>query len=323
MPTAEDFVDAAWRAAPHFGLEPESIDLLSHSENVVVEVGLGGGRRKVMRLHRPGYNSLAELRSEVALVQSLGRFGLPVPTAVPTDNGDHYVAVEVGGVTHQVGVIDWVAGQPLGGPTEADGADVVAHYDKIGTIAATIRAHHASWVAPPGFRRRAWDVDGYLGEAPLWGRFWEVAALGDRQRRLFSACRDALLAEFSTLPTTAEHVGLIHADLHLGNLMADGDALTVIDFDDAGHGWFVYELAVALHPVLDEPWEADARSALLRGYREVHPLDGAEEALIDSFLTMRCLMIVGWLDARRELPIHEFFPDLVAQAELAAERYLA
>lgn len=322
MPDVEEFIAAAWVATPRFGLAPEAIDLLSHSENVVVALDLGGGQRAAMRLHRPGYNSLAQLRSEVAWVDSLGRFGVPVPAAIETTEGDHYVSVDVAGVPHQVGVVGWVAGRPLGGPTEADGPEVVEHYGRIGSLAAMIRSHHATWSPPDGFERRAWDLDGLLGDRPLWGRFWEVEPLSERQRHLFAECREALRVELGALPTSSEHYGLIHADLHLGNLMADGDALTVIDFDDAGHGWFAHELAVALHPVLEEPWEADARAALLAGYRQVHPLDVVEEGWIDSFLTMRSLMILGWLDARRELPVHEFFPDLAAQAERMAARYL-
>ena len=30
--------------------------------------------------------------------------------------------------------------------------------------------------------------------------------------------------------------------------MCSGDELTIIDFDDAGYGWFAHEIAVALHP---------------------------------------------------------------------------
>lgn len=81
--------------------------------------------------------------------------------------------------------------------------------------------------------------------------------------------------------------------------------------------------AVALHPVLEEPWEADSRRALLDGYRRAHPLSHHEEELIDTFLTMRSMMVIGWLDARPELPVYEHFGDLVAQAERMTQRYLA
>lgn len=321
--TTDDYLEAASLAAPIFGLEPSSITLLSHSENVVCQLTLPNGARAALRIHRPGYNSLAELRSEVLWVTSLSNFGIPVPTALSTDTGDHYVSLPVGGQAHHVGVVDWVPGEPLGSPTGVNGPEVVQHYGQIGKLAAQVRAHHAGWAPPAGFTRRAWDHRGLVGSAPLWGRFWEVDALSDAQRRLFSACRDQLLLDFTNMSFSPGGFGMIHSDLHLGNLMADGDSLTMIDFDDAGFGWFAHELAVALHPVLEEPWEDDARSALIDGYRTVLPLSAADEASIDTFVTMRSLMIIGWLDARRELPAFEHFGDLATQAERISARYLA
>ena len=328
MPTTEEFVEAAWGAAPRFGLAPKAITLLSHSENVVCQVDLGDDERVAMRLHRPGYNSVAELQSEILWVKALSSAGVRVPSAVALDSDEfgadrHYLEVPVGEETRHIGVVRWVQGQPIGDAIEAGGAQVVSHYGGIGRVAAQIRAHHHGWPPPSGFERRTWDGDGFVGDVPIWGRFWEVPELSEPQRELFSQCRTALQVELAALPTTSDRFGLIHSDLHLGNLMADGDELTVIDFDDAGFGWFAHEIAVALHPVLDEPWEADARAAFLDGYRQVHPLDAIDKRLIDTFLTVRCLMLIGWLHARPELPNYEHFADLAAQAEAAAQRYLA
>lgn len=322
VPVSE-YLTAAWEAAPRFGLTPTEINILSHSENVVCELRRTDGQPLVMRLHRPGYNTLAELESEVVWVSALGQAGVPVPTAVPTIDGGHYTAVEIDGQTVQVGVVEWVEGAPLGSPTTAGGPEVVDHYHRIGQLSASVHAHHANWPPPEGFVRRRWDTDALLGETPLWGRFWEVAALTADQRNLFSEARSVLAGALSSLPTDADHFGLMHADLHLGNLMANGDQLTVIDFDDAGFGWFAHDLAVSLHPVLDEPWFADARAALLEGYRTVRPFGETSTAWIDTFLTMRSLMIVGWLDARREVPIYEHFADIATQAERVTRQYLS
>ena len=85
MLTTDDYLEAASVAAPLFGLAASSISLLSHSENVVCQLTMSDGTRAALRIHRPGYNSLAELRSEVHWVTSLGDFGVPVPTALSTD----------------------------------------------------------------------------------------------------------------------------------------------------------------------------------------------------------------------------------------------
>lgn len=316
-----EYVRAAWEAAPAFGLVPENIDILSRSENVVCDLTLPGGDHVVMRFHRPGYNTMAELESEVQWVAALRDAGLPVPTPVPTTDGRYYTSVEAAGETTHVGVVKWVSGRPLGDPIRPGGEATVSHYHRIGELIARMH-HHIAWLPSDGFVRRRWDADGLLGEAPLWGRFWEVETLTESQRELFREARIALRSQLAEVPTSDEFFGLIHADLHLGNLMADGDQLTIIDFDDAGFGWFAHDLAVSLHPVLDEPWFSDARAALVAGYRTVHTLPSEQAAWIDEFLTIRCLMIVGWLDARRELPVYEHFNELAAKAEAAVRRYL-
>ena len=85
----------------------------------------------------------------------------------------------------------------------------------------------------------------------------------------------------------------------------------------------MHELAVALHPVLGEPFEADARSALVDGYRSVHPLSEDQAGHIDTFLAVRSLMIIGWLAARPEVPVYEHFGELAAASGEHIAAYLA
>ncbi|MEM8925697.1 MAG: phosphotransferase [Actinomycetota bacterium] len=317
-----EVLDAVRRAAPWWGLDPVSVSVLSVSENVVCALTEPDGRRVVVRLHRPGYNTIEQLRSEVAWVDALRAEGVPVPTPVATPDGDHYRPVEMTGGRRYVGVVEWVEGAPLGGPVSSGSAGVVAHFGRIGEIAAAVRAGHARWTAPPGFTRRRWDADGLVGEEPLWGRFWEADGLDPSGRRQLGEARSVLHRELSALPVGPEHFGLIHADLHLGNVMADGERLTAIDFDDSGYGFWPYEVAVALHPVLDEPFYPEAREGLLAGYRRRHPFEPEEERLVDTFLAVRCSIIVGWLAARPELPMHDRFDELAGAALEVTGRYL-
>lgn len=322
-PGPDDFLAAARLAAPAWGVEPTSIEILSVSENVVCDVALRDGRHVVLRLHRPGYNTLDELRSEVQWVESLAASGVPVARPLATIDGAHHVPVEVGGEQRFVGMVDWVDGHPLERVRDLGPDVVVGRYGQIGELAARIRRHGTEWERPAGFVRRRWDADGLVGHEPLWGRFWAVDGLTGSQQRSFAAARAALHEELSAKPTSTDRFGLIHADLHLNNVMADGDRLTVIDFDDAGYGWYAYELAVALHHVLDEPWFDEARAELVAGYRRWHPLTEDEERLVDAFLCVRCLLIVGWLAARPELGLGANLPVVAGEAERMVARYRA
>ena len=198
---------------------------------------------------------------------------------------------------------------------------VAETYRRIGATLALIRRHGQVWEPPPGFTRRRWDADGLVGPQPLWGRFWEVPTDDDR-RRLFRRAADVLHRRLAALPTDCTAFGLIHADLHTRNVLVAGDRLVIIDFDDAGFGWFIHEIAVALHPATDEPWFDDAREALIDGYRSTYPLTDAEVELLPAFLTIRSLMVVAWLNARPELGLSDHLPAVIDGAAADAERYL-
>ncbi len=70
----------------------------------------------------------------------------------------------------------------------------------------------------------------------------------------------------------ADRYGLIHADLVPENLLVDGDRVRVIDFDDAGFGWHLFELATSLYFISGDEGYPTARAALIRGYRSERAL---------------------------------------------------
>jgi len=91
--------------------------------------------------------------------------------------------------------------------------------------------------------------------------------------------------------------GLIHADLVPGNVMVDGQYIKLIDFDDGGFGYRIFEIATALHkftPAADYPI---LRAALIAGYTAERQID---LTLLDLFLAIRSVTYVGWNIARLE-----------------------
>ena len=86
-------------------------------------------------------------------------------------------------------------------------------------------------------------------------------------------------------------VGLIHADLHLGNALFQGGEVKLIDFDDCGTGPRLYELAVALWELRDRPDQAVFRDALLAGYRTHREIDVTH---LDDFIALRQVAFDLW-----------------------------
>jgi Ser/Thr protein kinase RdoA (MazF antagonist) len=85
--------------------------------------------------------------------------------------------------------------------------------------------------------------------------------------------------------------GLIHADLHLGNAIFQGGEVKLIDFDDCGTGPRLYDLAVALWELRDQPKYPAYRDALLAGYRARREIDVAH---LDDFIALRQVAFDLW-----------------------------
>lgn len=163
-----------------------------------------------------------------------------------------------------------------------------------------------------------------MGEQPLWGRFWELAALTPGQKSLLARARATIAGELAAYGTKPDRYGLIHADLVPENLLIDGNRIQVIDFDDAGFGWHLFELATSLYFICGDRIYPTARDALIRGYRSERELP--EEALqrLPLFLAARGTTYLGWVHTRQgSETARELTPFLVERACAVAEEYFA
>ena len=101
--------------------------------------------------------------------------------------------------------------------------------------------------------------------------------------------------QIQALPKTPDVYGLVHLDLHLGNILlhADSPAITLLDFDDVAFGWFEMDLVapitdiVVCHsgPKKDEIINTYLAEAIT-GYQLERELGGAHQAQIPLFLSL-------------------------------------
>jgi Ser/Thr protein kinase RdoA (MazF antagonist) len=320
-----DLIEAAERALRQWDLGPASVEPVSRSENIVFRVDAVDGHKYVLRMHRPGYHSYDGLVSEQLWTAALTRFGVDVPIPRATRRGEPYGQIQVEGETRFAGVLEWVEGIPMGALVEAteDVDQRAAQFSALGELLASLHAQAASWQIPSNFSRHALDADGLMGEAPFWGPFWRAGALTENQKQHFSALRQEIHTMLRRLPKDPDQFSLIHADLHPGNVVVDGERLHVIDFDDAAFGWHIYDFAVALKNYEGDPEFSTYQTALISGYRRQRQIDDEALALIPLFLLIRALNSIGWADARPELGHPEYGPGLAKYVEERAESVLS
>lgn len=280
-------------------------ELVKYRENAVFSVRCGDGSRVALRVHRHGYHSDAALRSELHWMAQLRDAGIGAPPVIPAADGSAFVHVGVDGVpeARQVDMLGWLPGAPIGssetGLALAGDAGARLFHD-LGALAAAVHNQSEAQLLPADFTRHSWCEEGLVGDEPLWGRFWELALLTDAERALLLEAREKAATALAALGRPASKFGLIHADFVPENVLHDQGTLRLIDFDDAGFGWHMFELATALFFLLDEPGYDELQAALLKGYRTTRPLSDEDEALLPLFLFLRGTTYLGWVQTRSE-----------------------
>jgi Ser/Thr protein kinase RdoA (MazF antagonist) len=303
---ADRFRPAALEALKAFPIEPDALELMSHSENVTYRVvDRRDGVAYALRLHRPWYHTLDELISERDWIRALDAAGIAVQAPVATRDGQEYasVTIEATGERRFAGLARWTTGRVLAEVLRetTDTATAARRFEQLGALTASLHDQAATWQPPATFTRHALDADGLMGDAPHWGPFWDHRGLSDAERRLMLDTRARLHTALCGLDRRRAGYSLIHADMHPGNVLVDGDGLTVIDFDDAGWGWHAYDIAVALfYQQRAASFEALER-AYIAGYRSVRRLSEETLALLPMFRLIRGLAQIGWFHQRPEL----------------------
>lgn len=280
------------KALSLWGFGGSDCQLVAERENRVFRVD-HQGQVYALRLHRPGYRTDAELWSELELMAALAKGGLYVPAPIASASGKFLHVLD--GI--QIDVLTWLSGAPVGkSGTTLELDDRAGLFRGIGREMARMHVLTDAWTPPEGFTRCAWDRAGLVGEKPVWDRFWDNPTLSDEIRTLFLKVRNVAVQELQRLEPNLDY-GLIHADLVRENVLVDGDKLQLIDFDDSGYGFRLFDLATTLLKNIDEPDYPELRAALIEGYRSVRDID---TTALDLFLLLRSATYVGWVITRME-----------------------
>lgn len=109
-----------------------------------------------------------------------------------------------------------------------------------------------------------------------------------------------LVNKLKKLPMDINGYGLIHTDLHFGNIFYDGNDLSFFDFDDSSYKHFVSDIAIVifyqfgLSGLSDDKKEELTNVFLkdfLKGYLEINKLDLSWFDHINDFLKLRELIL--------------------------------
>jgi Ser/Thr protein kinase RdoA (MazF antagonist) len=198
------------------------------------------------------------------------------------------------------------------------------HFTELGEITARMHQHARQWARPHGFSRFHWDYDAAFGTRARWGHWQDGIGVGPAEREVLGRLDDVLRSRLAAFGSGRDRYGLVHADTRLANLLVDDGRVSVIDFDDSGFSWYLYDAGTSVSFFEHEPQVPVLMDAWLAGYRRVAELPAQDEAEIWTFILFRRLLLVAWIGSHRAVDIaQELGAGYTRDSCDLAERYLS
>lgn len=232
------------------------------------------------------------VKGEMTWLAALSReAGIPVPEPVPTLEGELLTRIAMPGMPEEriVSLMRWIDGQRLTNGFRPD------HFRAWGRAVARVHEFSAGWQPPEGFERPVWDWEGQLG-----GRYFDcsieelVALMPQHLRGPFEIVSLETREVMEGLGKGPGVYGLIHADTFPENVLFKAGDAYLIDFEDCGFGYWLWDVAVAL---CLWPWTEEwtwRRDAFLDGYSQVRTLPESQLRHLDLFMAAQYATMVLW-----------------------------
>jgi Ser/Thr protein kinase RdoA (MazF antagonist) len=152
-------------------------------------------------------------------------------------------------------LFEWLDGQPV----SKEMSPSVAH--EIAVMMAKLH-QQAVHYQPEDFAGTWYNYDSFFGPDSWWSTQAPVR-LADDYPRMESAI-EKIKALLQVMGRSPLHFGMIHSDVHFGNVLQTPAGLSIIDFGDCGMGHYLLDMAVTEAEFQDY----DDADALIESFRK-------------------------------------------------------
>jgi Ser/Thr protein kinase RdoA (MazF antagonist) len=295
--------------------------LINVSENATYLVEADGGYKSILRVHRERYHTRRGIECELAWLEALDRDGVVKTPGYHL--GRDGQPIQVGRTAELAEPRFLVLFHFVEGHQPDENGDLTGPFEELGAMAARMHDHARKWERPASFERLTWDEETVFGPDATWGDWRDAPNVKPEARDVLEQAECAIRQRLDAFGKGPDRYGLIHADMRLANLLVDASGTRLIDFDDSGFGWFLYDFAAAISFIETDPAIPSLKEAWLRGYRSVRELSAAEQAEIDTFVMMRRMALLAWIGSHIEAPEpQELAPHFAADTARLARDWL-
>jgi len=301
------------RASRAFGVNPVSLRCINHGFNTTYAVTDTTGAKYALRLNTHSLRDCAGLYAEQQWISALAQTtNVVVPTQLYTDAGEPFVELPFAPMhkTLVATMARWLPGRIVGArPSRHQ----VRH---IGATMAHLHRHSAQWRPTadaqfPLVNQPLMNSEDHLSGVAAHHISTEMRALLDTVRPRVAQVYAALNAHTAVQP--------IHGDMHIYNVMWHNNNLAVFDFDDAGLGLPIQDVAITLYYVRDIPYAEDE---LWAGYHSVNPQLTVAPEVLETLLIGRGILLLNDLLVLTNPAEAEFIPEYLRRMQLRLQYFV-
>lgn len=297
------YLDCARAALTPYDLGAITIHFVQHNAGIVFRLEDGKGEaRFLLKIHESAGNGAVDtpeqLTAQMAWLQALSEDGRVIVQApIANRQGNFVTQVQLAGLDRlsSVCVQRWITAQHVSN-WDAE------HAHAVGLLLATLHSISEEW-ADSGNEQFGSYEDKYLVEAiDGLAVTVDLELINAEQYSLIRQAGERISAMLAQWERSKATFGLVHGDLHQGNVLFEGMKALALDYG-AFRSFFLYDLGVSLyHATFDE---VAIRHALVAGYDSVRPLTRTDHDSLEAFMILAALFNLTF---QATLPEHRLSP---------------
>jgi len=266
----------ALTALEQYHLVWEHITFIQLSDSITYRIEASLGEKYLLRIHADRCTR-EQIRSELILLQFLSQdAGMTVPTGLASRDGSCIleVATEEGFRKPYVTIMRWVEGEaPQGEMTDSDAYNM-------GIMAGNLHAAVAQFNPPGHFVRPTVGIESFREEVARLGAYYD-RFLSEAAWEMYQSAANQILSSLAEMMKTNDNYGLLHGDLHTGNIVFHEGMPYPIDFGRVSYGYYLYDVASTILSL-----SPNHRAMFMQGYLKVRSLTEEDLQHLETFFVM-------------------------------------
>lgn len=242
---------------------------------------------KIFRTFKHSEQEISTLGNWLEFASSRVKFHLPVP--VRNHQGNFLSYLQLQEKQYAFIVCVWVEGEPVSTIMTRE------NIEKIGSLTACLHDVSEAYKGT-GKGLRRYDSFWLQQASKILLSGAEKVGFSSEKRKDLVSGLQKIQTSMNGLGYTPRNFGIIHSDLHFSNILLDGENLSVIDFDDAGFGHYLFDIGTTFNEFADygNRYQSMVES-FVQGYQFQRALPQDWKQLVKYFQGVAAVAYAEWV----------------------------